>query len=505
MGSSRVPRYAPQPLRRSLPVQAAERAPVAMPAAAGAITEPWFAAPKLAELLDPEKNSFGVMRLMMALAVLISHAVFLWSGSNAAEPLVALTGYSLGQYGVQGFFILSGILVTQSLVRRGNLLDYARARALRIFPALIVCVVLTALVVGPALSSFTLAEYFGSSGVIRYIAKTLTLSTGSAELPGLFRFNPAGGLVNQSLWTLKYEVGCYLLLAGLSALVLRTQAPRVVTGVLLALWAVAMLILKPDLGHNGPFVDTFAYFALFFGTGAAAYLLRDWIRAGWQPLPVLAVFFGAAIGTDLAEIASALFLCFALLWLSTFTFGDLRAFTNGNDYSYGTYIYSFPVSQAVLAVWPGVNVVSLIALTLAITLVLAFLSWELIERPALQLVHGWRQGDAPAASTHKNAAMIAADELAIASRMEADTVTPPVVPTDVPRRHSRIPATVLRPWTPKLQTLDQPVRAMVEVPATADAAHEAPPEVIDRSRLNARMAKIAQSSNRCEMARPDVH
>ena len=55
----------------------------------------------LSDMLVPERNSFGVLRLSMALAVLVSHAVFLATGQNTAEPLYGWTGYTLGQHGVQ--------------------------------------------------------------------------------------------------------------------------------------------------------------------------------------------------------------------------------------------------------------------------------------------------------------------------------------------------------------------------------------------------------------------
>lgn len=383
---ARVPRQAAVELADAPNDGASARSPSAR------LRQSWTQAPLLASVLHPEANSFGVLRLMLALAVLISHAVFLATGANGAEPLVAWTGYSLGQYGVQGFFILSGILVTQSLVSRGDIMDYGRARALRIFPALIFCVLFTVVLLGPALSSLSGLDYLTSPGVAAYIVKTLSLSTGSAPLPGLFESNPVAGVVNQSLWTLKYEVTCYAIVAGLAAVLWQLKASRQVVGALLALWAALMLAVAPNLHHGGGFRDTLAYFTLFFGTGVAAFLLRDKLRLSWQPLPALVAFFLVARRSDLAEFASAGLLGYGLLWLATFRFGPLRRATNASDLSYGTYIYSFPVSQTLLHVWPGLNLVSLIATTLAITLLLAFLSWELIERPALGLVHSWRAG-----------------------------------------------------------------------------------------------------------------
>ena len=390
MGSSRLPRQSAQ-LLRELPPQHAKRmarqTPLPFTDELAGIAKAWANAPRLADVLDAQHNNFSVLRLLMALAVLISHTMFLASGSFMAEPLVGSTGYSLGQYGVQGFFILSGILVTQSLVKRGDLVDYGRARAFRIFPALIVCVALTVLVIGPALSIFGAASYFKSFGVIEYVGRTLTLSTGSAGLPGLCVGNPASAVVNQSLWTLKYEVACYLLLGGLAALIWRAPYQRTATMIALAGWAALMLLARPTLTHAGNFLETLTYFALFFGTGVAAFLLRDTLRIVWYPLVPLALFFVTSFGTELAEISAALFFGYAILWLATLSFFWLRTYCNSNDYSYGTYIYGYPVTQAILTLWPGINIVSLLLMTLGCTLALAFLSWELVERPALAWVH----------------------------------------------------------------------------------------------------------------------
>jgi peptidoglycan/LPS O-acetylase OafA/YrhL len=532
MGASRLPKYAPQPLRRA-PINDVTPS-VALQDTSLGFKWPWQQSPRLADILEHEQNSFGVLRLMLALMVLVSHTFFLASGSFEAEPLVGLTGYSLGQYGVQGFFILSGLLVTQSLVTRGDLRDYASARFMRIFPALIVCVLATALIAGPTLSFDGARGYFLSTGWVQYIVKTLSLSTGSAQLPGLFALNPAGGVVNQSLWTLKYEVACYLIIGGLAGLLATAKNARLAVGFVMAAWAAAMLWIKPGLASDTTFPYVLAYFALFFGTGAAAYLLRSRVRISWQPLPVLALGFVITWQTDLAEIASAAFLGYGLIWLATKTFGGLRAYSNAHDYSYGVYIYSFPVTQALLSLWPGLNLVSLMTATLGITLLLAYLSWELIERPALGLVRAWRhrRGDAAVASD----AMVDVgerDEAASTSEAhtsfaEIDTIAARAdVPAKQPDyeksvasyvRHSVTPAPavpsrdmrILTPWVPKAATprvaaAAAPVRTPVAAPIAAPVAaprpslrrkpiqlrETAPAPLNERSRLESRIAKIA--------------
>ncbi len=423
---------------------------------------------------------------MLALAVLVSHAVFLMTGAHEAEPLVGLTGYSLGQYAVQGFFILSGILVTQSLLTRRDLLDYARARVLRIFPALIVCVLLMAFVAGPALSMFGLQGYFLSTGLPTYIIETMTLKSGSAMLPGVFALNPVGGMVNQSVWTLKYEVVCYLLLGAAVGIGWRLRAKSAVTMTVLAGWALLMLLVRPGLTPGMGFGGLLTYFMLFFGTGVAAYLLRDVIRIAWQPLPVLLLLFIAAAGTDLGELVSAVLIGYGLLWLATLRFGELRAFANHSDYSYGTYLYSYPVTQAILQVWPGINLVSLIAAATGITLALAFLSWELIERPALNLARRWRKPDVTDVG--------ASDARTVVAAPAADVVVDVVPAAAAPF------VEVVPPERPVLTAESIAVAAAVAIAATKRPTLRKQPPIeasvaapgLDRSRLDARIAKIAR-------------
>ncbi len=522
MGSSRVPKYAPQPLRLRPAVPVESVAAVTLPAPIQGLKWPFADSPRLADILDPAHNSFTMLRLMLALAVLVSHTIFLATGEHAAEPFVGLTGYSLGQYAVQGFFILSGILVTQSLAARCDIVDYIRARALRIFPALLVCVLLTALVAGPLLTFFGLPGYFLSSGVPAYIIETLSLSSGSSMLPGLFALNPVGGAVNQSLWTLKYEVACYIVVGGLAVLAWRLNASRTWALIGIAIWAVLMLLVRPSLSHTNSFPELLGYFALFFGTGVAAYLLRDHVRIAWQLLPVLALLFVLSWGTDMAEITSAAFVGYGLLWLATRRIGTARTVTNKNDYSYGVYIYSFPVTQALLQLWPGLNIVSLLAATLGITMVLAFLSWELIERPALRFARRARTSGAASQTTNDvdevlsseyvnaaaNAAVnsVGADSVNAAgagveamhvgsevSNEPARTETSPAVatpaPTLVPLNVRPVPSSSTRAMI--APGVDRPRASIRRKPVlVSEAAADAAP-VLDRSRLDARIAKIA--------------
>ena len=340
---------------------------------------------RLAGMLAPETNSFGVIRLMMAVAVLMSHSYWFTSGQGGSEPLYSWTGHSLGEHAVQVFFFLSGVLVTQSLLKSGSVLDFACGRTLRIFPGLTACVLFTALILGPSVSTLTLGQYLTEPELTSYVAKTFFLTTGSAGLPGVFTDVPLSGLVNVSLLTLKYEVLCYAGLGLVAAVgVLREQTRA------FAIAGLAILVFSIFIGPPKPIddysqLDNARYFTLFFGMGALACLLKKHIIISKFVLAPLFGFFVAAIGTRWAELSTALFLGYATLYVATWTFGPLRRFTNEQDYSFGVYIYAGPIQQALIGLKLGLTPLALSFAALPVALVLAVISWNMIEKPALLL------------------------------------------------------------------------------------------------------------------------
>jgi len=307
------------------------------------------------------------------------------AGTDAAEPLQPWLGRSLGEYAVQVFFILSGVLVAQSFDRSRSVLNFAAARVLRIFPALIVCVAVTSFVLGPMVTRLPAAEYFADTGLYAYVAKTLALTTGAAPLPGVFETLPYAGFVNSSLWTLKYEVLCYVILAALGFAGLfeeRWRKPAIVG--LAILVGTVTLGLPADAEAYG-FSDNLRYFIVFFFSGVLAYLARRHLVIHGAALAPLGLLFVGLAKTPFAEISSAIFLGYAALWLATKTLGLLRAVCNKVDASFGIYIFAGPTQQTLLWLMPGLPPVWLSLIAFSIVLPAAVGSWIVIEKPALKL------------------------------------------------------------------------------------------------------------------------
>lgn len=399
----------------------------------------------LADILVPERNSFGAVRLAMAVAVLASYSYWLTSGDRAADPVAAFTGHSLGEHAVQVFFFLSGLLVTQSLLRSRDIADFASARALRIVPALLVCVLVTALAFGPALSALSPAAYYRDPALFAYIAKTSALMTGSAPLPGLFANLPVAGIVNSPLWTLKYEVLCYGALAVFAVAGLFDDRWRGTATAIIALAVGCMFLEAPKPADAYTQADTIRYLGLFFGVGVLACLLQERIEIVPALLLPLASVFIVAIGTCWAELATALFLGYATIVVGSLDFGWLRRATNSSDLSYGVYLYACPIQQAMLQLYPETPPLPLMLAALAVVMPLAGLSWSCLEKPALGLRRRGAAAEATPVDVSRALRARANAAPVITSRADRTSVAP-TAPQTLPRRdwryaRRRIPTT----------------------------------------------------------------
>lgn len=331
--------------------------------------------------LEHEHNNFGVLRLVLALAVVVSHAFSVTTGLVEDEPLTGLTGFTLGEHGVNGFFAISGFLVTMSFVNRGWR-DYVLARFLRIAPGLIAATLVVSLLLGSALTRLDLGAYLTQPGLWRFVSGTLTSFKSAAALPGVFDGNPLPFPMG-TVWTLKYEALCYLgvLVAGLSGLLLRRDLALAAL-VLLTLAVIGREIVAPD-GPKG--VETALRLPLIFLAGGVGYLWRE--RVPLSPAGLAAALALTALLSSTPFFKAALYLTTAwgVLVLAMSPALTRRRSEPPADLSYGVYLYGWPVQQALVALLPGMGALALLWPALALTLAVAALSWYGIEKPALGL------------------------------------------------------------------------------------------------------------------------
>ena len=336
-----------------------------------------------------KNNNLNLIRMIAALAVVFSHSFAISSGTPTAEPGRESLGMTLGDIAVDIFFITSGFLVTKSLLSRADIIDFVWGRALRVVPGLLVMLVLTVLGLGAWLTRAPLQDYLSDPQTWFYLFKNTGLIAGAEfDLPGLFEGNPLQAIVNGSLWTLPFEVGMYgaLALLWLAVLWLRLDSRHFQRAILL--FAVGAALFK--LFAHYFFASESHLLRLFqmFFLGGAFYVLRAYIPLS-RTLCVAAVALLAVATPDRDSffLVYNLVLGYVLLYLAFVPAGRIRAFNEVGDYSYGLYIYSFPVQQTLAAVIPGIEAWTMVILSIGITLPLAVVSWYLVERHAL----GYRQ------------------------------------------------------------------------------------------------------------------
>jgi peptidoglycan/LPS O-acetylase OafA/YrhL len=339
------------------------------------------------EKMNHRKNNFDFLRLIFASFVIITHSYTL-SAASETDILYELSNgrVSFSYIGVQGFFVISGYLIFQSLQRSEQVIDYFWKRILRLFPALFVMLVLTVLLAPFVYHSDI--PLLRNTSYITYLPNNLSLYRTQYTIDGVFENNPFGNAINGSLWTIPYEFTMYVLLAVLIITRRNTIATRIIlastfllilTGIFFYHQQVKQLVWML-LGEH-----LFDLGAFFIAGSLLAAMNIEKIK--WKA-PLLALFSILAATTFSFEFFGyvkyfILPILFILFGLNPIKYIDSIGEKIG-DLSYGIYIYGFPVQQTLMYYF-RFNYAELMLSSLAVSYILAYFSWHLIEKKALTL------------------------------------------------------------------------------------------------------------------------
>lgn len=327
------------------------------------------------------KNSYDFIRLLAATLVVFSHS-FAMSGNP--EPQIG--SEHLGTIGVWIFFILSGYLIAKSWDQYPRFNVFFAKRFLRIFPGLLVNLLLTIVVLGAFYSTIPFFQFLQTPGSIEYINNIL-LFPHSYILPGVFASNPYPLGVNGSLWTLWYEFTMYISVALIG--VLKIYRKVSIVHIWLVLFALEILILafNIDFGERSIFFlrpERFVQLGLMFFSGVLMYKKYDSIKLDYRVGIVSLVVFLvlSSLLPTLTPIFSSILLAYAI-----FSLGEssrMSWLTNFGDISYGIYIYSFPILQMIEASTQTHDAIKLFIAGFSVTAIMAWLSWAIVESKALK-------------------------------------------------------------------------------------------------------------------------
>lgn len=358
-----------------------------------------------ATAFDPKNNAFGFLRLILAVLVIFSHSFPL--GGFGIDRLEAVTEgrHTIGLLSVAMFFVLSGFLICRSASAGNSVPRFLWHRFLRIFPAYWVCLVVCACIFAPLVAYiefgtfvrvFSAPQNSPQSFMIANVGlfHLNGLSVGGLmfirpdSIAGLLANNPVPRTVNGSLWTLPFEVACYLAVAFLAAVGLLRRAKFAVLALFAALWYLyAFDCMDPDgfrrwFPYSG--VKVLVMLCVYFLAGCVCFLYREKIPHSDVAFIVSLVVVGGSLPVGVFGLVAPIAITYAFLWLA-FNL-PFERFEMKGDFSYGTYIYAFPVQQALALLRIQDDGFALyFTCSLLLTLVLAFLSYRLIEAPCLRL------------------------------------------------------------------------------------------------------------------------
>ena len=281
-------------------------------------------------------------------------------------------------------FIVSGFLITASAVKLSSQpKKFAVNRLARIFPGLLVANIVTAIAVG-LIFNHTFAEAaYNSAAFMKYIVRNSVLIYGPQySIADAFSNNPYPSAINGSLWTLRWEVACYIivfLFVHIAAGRAKRMAGPLVFGV------IAIRLTLHFAGYElGRSIEHSLRFGTTFGIGILFYYYKEILGKAAYALPFIAVAVVFYFMGIVEEISSPL-IALSLLNLALSIKGPLLAYNRLGDYSYGTYIYAFPIQQSLVHFFPF-SPLPLALTATPITIAVAVASWHFVELPLSKLL-----------------------------------------------------------------------------------------------------------------------
>ncbi|MCW2652482.1 MAG: acyltransferase [Mycobacterium sp.] len=334
---------------------------------------------KLAQEFDPRRNALNAFRLALAMGVILWHCYVLTGRDVPFAPARQL----FSEIWVDGFFAISGFLITSSWLENPRVRDYLVARALRILPGFYICLIVTAFVIAPigvAIQGGPAAKLLLSHAPIEYILKNSAVWMFQYDIGATPRGVPWRGTWNSSLWTLGWELLCYIGVAVLGVVGLLSR--RWLLPAAMALCWSGLLLTTVFLPPSMP--RDCARFVVMFLAGALLNQFRNLIPARWSFVVVSVVVVLLASLLPDYRLVAAVPLAYAVIISAALIHNKrLRLRT---DLSYGVYIYAFPIQQLLVICGLGsMNPIAFWAISAAASLPISALSWSLVEKPAMSL------------------------------------------------------------------------------------------------------------------------
>jgi peptidoglycan/LPS O-acetylase OafA/YrhL len=337
---------------------------------------------RLSDRLNLHSNSLNAIRLTLALLVVVFHSFPLGGFQGGAS----IGQMPLGTFAVASFFVVSGYLISHSRVN-SQIGHFFWKRFLRIIPAYLFAYFLTAylfsFIAGLALGGWSIqaAGLYMLRGIQFFVFGPEEIGTTLIPLPYPLSWNG-------SLWSVRIEALLYLATAVVFFMPRFLRLDLMVAGGFVVSASLSILFQLGVWTDPTPagILSTLAFFVPFYLSGTLLYLWRDSIPVTKGSLLLAGFLATVSFSESAITVLASIPLGYLLLALGSLKTPRLLSHLVKNDYSYGVYVLAFPVQQTLAAL--GVNdfgLASFMAASVFASLAFAFLSWHLVESPALRL------------------------------------------------------------------------------------------------------------------------
>jgi peptidoglycan/LPS O-acetylase OafA/YrhL len=323
-------------------------------------------------------TGFDYIRLILSIMIIFWHSFGISDAAATLDNLPKILTAPAKSLLIC-YFSLSGFLVAYSLHRCQTLISFFGFRLARIVPALIAQVTLTALVVGPLLTSVPLEKYFLSAEFRSYFLNIVGIM--HFTLPGVFENNPIKSNVSGHLWTIPWEVYGYISLGALSILGARKNR------IILLFFVVLLQILIAKKGFcSPPSLNDFIsgevlLFSFLFGVLIHSY--REKIPASSTLAAISLLACAILLPLQKGSYLAPAFVSYLTIFLGSFNPQKLWPIKD-KDLSYGYYIYGFVIQQIIASLDSNAHHWQYnFILAISFGFFISYASWQLVEKPVL--------------------------------------------------------------------------------------------------------------------------
>lgn len=338
---------------------------------------------KLSYFIEKGNNNFDLLRLIAAIIVIYSHSFELAFSSGQSDVFTKLSRglANGGGLAVEFFFLLSGILVTNSLISSDNLKKFIISRFFRIYPPFLFVLITTAVIISPFLSSLDITQYFSDGGVSQYLRHSAKLKI-EYNLPGVFTGNIYKNAVNGSLWTIPFEVGAYFSLFSAYIITGGKKNIRYLSVVCLLIIILPILNIGDGLFFSKQNLSVSLALSCF-ALGALFAIHKENVPVSLAyPIAFLIISY---LSTDdyLKHLTFFYFSSTLLLYIGTLNF--IKKIRVPIDISYSVYLWGFFVQQVVYMYLPNLNIYVNQIICILLTIIISIPTFKFIEKPSMTL------------------------------------------------------------------------------------------------------------------------